>query len=273
MRTPGPTYAPRPMLQSRPSAASSRIWARCQTRVPVADRRRARRRRRSPRRSRRRGRASGVLRPPGRVSAVTADQPVPDGRHRIRPGAGRRLTDFRHRAAGGRPCAAVACTGHRIPPAIGRRARRVRPRLASGVAAARRYPDRKRGSCDVIRPRRSRPRADRRRRHRRRLLGPQPRPQLPGLAGLPAALAVRPRRRPGPAGARRATPPSGHRRPRRGAGRPAVSGGRHRHPGRHPPDVALAALRAGKHVLVEKPLAATYAEGRRAGRRGRASAA
>ena len=49
------------------------------------------------------------------------------------------------------------------------------------------------------------------RRHRSRVLGPQPRTQLPGDCRVPAAVAVRPRRRTGPPGARAVLHRPGHR--------------------------------------------------------------
>ena len=87
------------------------------------------------------------------------------------------------------------------------------------------------------------------------------------------ALAVRPRRGPGPAGARPYSTVAATDSFDEVLADPAVQAVAIATPaGTHFP-LALAALDAGKHVLVEKPLAAALADGAEAGAGGRGTAA
>ena len=114
----------------------------------------------------------------------------------------------------------------------------------------------------------------RRRRGRRRLLGPEPDPQLPQQPGLGPASRLRPRRRRGPqrCSAPAATVDVDRRRSTRCSARDDVDAVAIATPAAHPPRRSRwPRCEAGKHVLVEKPLADSVARRPRRWSTGRAS--
>ena len=102
-------------------------------------------------------------------------------------------------------------------------------------------------------------------RHRRGLLGPEPDPQLPVVRADRPALGVRPLRGRAPArwSGRTAAVAVTDRARRRCWPTRTVDAVAIATPAATHTSIGLAALDAGKHVLVEKPLAPTVAEGRR----------